>query len=157
MVVCDLDGFKQINDRFGHMEGNKVLRLVSEALRSRCREYDYVARMGGDEFVLLLPGSDRKSIQGRIAEIRQIAIETGMPSRAAFRSASARPTIRKTAPMRRSCWPKRISACIRRNSSERSTRWRCISRSRWRLQLRLKACGAGNLAQPAFSRPEKEG
>ena len=80
VVVCDLDGFKQINDRFGHLEGNKVLRLVSEALRSRCREYDYVARMGGDEFVLLLPGSDRRSIQGRIAEIRQIAVGTGMPA-----------------------------------------------------------------------------
>jgi diguanylate cyclase (GGDEF)-like protein len=80
VVVCDLDGFKQINDRFGHLEGNKVLRLVAEALRSRCREYDYVARMGGDEFVLLLPGSDRKSIQARIAEIRQIAIGTGMPA-----------------------------------------------------------------------------
>ena len=80
VVVCDLDGFKQVNDRFGHLEGNKVLRLVSEALRSRCREYDYVARMGGDEFVLLLPGSDRGSIQARIAEIRQIAIETGMPA-----------------------------------------------------------------------------
>jgi diguanylate cyclase (GGDEF)-like protein len=80
VVVCDLDGFKQINDRFGHLEGNKVLRLVSEALRVRCREYDYVARMGGDEFVLLLPGSDRRSIQGRIAEIRQIAIGTAMPA-----------------------------------------------------------------------------
>jgi diguanylate cyclase (GGDEF)-like protein/putative nucleotidyltransferase with HDIG domain len=79
VVVCDLDGFKQINDRFGHLEGNKVLRLVSEALRSRCREYDYVARMGGDEFVLLLPGRDRGAIQARIEEIRQIAIGTGMP------------------------------------------------------------------------------
>jgi diguanylate cyclase (GGDEF)-like protein/putative nucleotidyltransferase with HDIG domain len=80
VVVCDLDGFKQVNDRFGHLEGNKVLRMVSEALRSRCREYDYVARMGGDEFVLLLPGSDCGSIQARIAEIRQMAIETGMPA-----------------------------------------------------------------------------
>ncbi|MGA3078076.1 MAG: HD domain-containing phosphohydrolase [Bryobacteraceae bacterium] len=80
VVVCDLDGFKQVNDRFGHLEGNKVLRLVSEALRSRCREYDYVARMGGDEFVLLLPGSDHRSIQARIAELRQIAIGTGMPA-----------------------------------------------------------------------------
>jgi diguanylate cyclase (GGDEF)-like protein len=80
VVVCDLDGFKQVNDRFGHLEGNKVLRMVSEALRSRCREYDYVARMGGDEFVLLLPGSDRGSVQARIAEIRQMAIETGMPA-----------------------------------------------------------------------------
>ncbi|HTQ54771.1 MAG TPA: HD domain-containing phosphohydrolase [Bryobacteraceae bacterium] len=80
VVVCDLDGFKQINDRFGHLEGNKVLRLVAEALRSRCREYDYVARMGGDEFVLLLPGSDRRSVQSRIAELKQIAVGAGMPS-----------------------------------------------------------------------------
>ena len=78
VVVCDLDGFKLINDRHGHLEGNKVLRLVADALRSRCRDYDYVARMGGDEFVLLLPGNDRRSIQGRIAEIRQTAIETGI-------------------------------------------------------------------------------
>jgi diguanylate cyclase (GGDEF)-like protein/putative nucleotidyltransferase with HDIG domain len=80
VVVCDLDGFKQINDRFGHLEGNKVIRLVSDALRSRCREYDYVARMGGDEFVLLIPGSDRRSIQAPIAEIRQLAVGPGMPA-----------------------------------------------------------------------------
>jgi diguanylate cyclase (GGDEF)-like protein len=79
VLVCDVDGFKQVNDRFGHLEGNKVLRLVSEALRSRCREYDYVARMGGDEFVLLLPGTDRRSTQRRIAEIRQFAMGAGMP------------------------------------------------------------------------------
>jgi diguanylate cyclase (GGDEF)-like protein/putative nucleotidyltransferase with HDIG domain len=80
VVVCDLDGFKQVNDRFGHLEGNKVLRNVADALRSRCREYDYVARMGGDEFVLLLPGGDRKSIQGRIAEIRLLAVDTSTPA-----------------------------------------------------------------------------
>ena len=54
MLVCDLDGFKQVNDRFGHLEGNKVLRYVADGLRENCREYDYVARMGGDEFVILL-------------------------------------------------------------------------------------------------------
>jgi diguanylate cyclase (GGDEF)-like protein/putative nucleotidyltransferase with HDIG domain len=80
VVVCDLDGFKQVNDRFGHLEGNKVLRLVSDALRNRCRDYDYVARMGGDEFVLLLPDTDRGSIQARIAEIRQLALGAGMPA-----------------------------------------------------------------------------
>ena len=56
VVVCDLDGFKQINDRFGHAKGNEVLRTVASGLRSVCRGGDYVARLGGDEFVLIMPG-----------------------------------------------------------------------------------------------------
>src|SRR5581483_4304980 len=73
VLVCDLDGFKQINDKFEHLEGNGVLRAVAQALRESCREYGYVARMGGDEFVLLLPGSDRESIQGRVQQLSRIA------------------------------------------------------------------------------------
>ena len=72
VVVCDLNGFKQINDRFGHLEGNRLLRTIGDYLRSTCREYDYVARMGGDEFVLLLLGSDQSQISDRIAELGQI-------------------------------------------------------------------------------------
>jgi diguanylate cyclase (GGDEF)-like protein/putative nucleotidyltransferase with HDIG domain len=71
LLVCDLDGFKQVNDRFGHLEGNKVLRFVAHKLRESCREYDYVARMGGDEFVLLLPGMTADTVGTRIAEFRQ--------------------------------------------------------------------------------------
>jgi diguanylate cyclase (GGDEF)-like protein len=77
VLVCDLDGFKQVNDQYGHLEGNRVLRDVSEALRSHCREYDYVARMGGDEFVVLLPGNDQTAIAARIEELRQIAWQAG--------------------------------------------------------------------------------
>jgi diguanylate cyclase (GGDEF)-like protein len=55
VLVCDLDGFKQVNDRFGHLKGNEVLQCVAKGLRERCREYDYVARMGGDEFVIVVP------------------------------------------------------------------------------------------------------
>jgi diguanylate cyclase (GGDEF)-like protein len=77
LLVCDLNGFKHINDRYGHMEGNRLLRDVAEALRGNCREYDYVARMGGDEFVLLLPGNDHSDITHRIEQIRQITRYAG--------------------------------------------------------------------------------
>jgi diguanylate cyclase (GGDEF)-like protein/putative nucleotidyltransferase with HDIG domain len=77
VLVCDLDGFKQVNDRFGHLEGNKVLRYVADVLRENCREYDYVARMGGDEFVILLPGSDREAVYRRISEFQSIACGDG--------------------------------------------------------------------------------
>ena len=65
VMVCDMDGFKQINDRFGHLEGNRVLKLFAHALKETCREYDYVARMGGDEFVLIAPGLWRKTRRRR--------------------------------------------------------------------------------------------
>ena len=77
VLVCDLNGFKQINDRFGHLEGNRVLRDIGETLRGSCREYDYVARMGGDEFVLLLLGQDQTAVAERIDQIRQIVWRAG--------------------------------------------------------------------------------
>ena len=55
VLVCDLDGFKQVNDRFGHLRGNEVLQTVAKGLRETCRGSDYVARMGGDEFVIVVP------------------------------------------------------------------------------------------------------
>jgi diguanylate cyclase (GGDEF)-like protein len=58
VLVCDLDGFKQVNDRFGHLDGNRMLQLVAGVLKRNCRERDFVARMGGDEFVLLLRDVD---------------------------------------------------------------------------------------------------
>jgi diguanylate cyclase (GGDEF)-like protein/putative nucleotidyltransferase with HDIG domain len=77
VLVCDLDGFKMVNDCHGHLVGNKVLRAVGNALRESCREYDYVARMGGDEFVLILPASDRESMMQRIEEQREIGGAAG--------------------------------------------------------------------------------
>ncbi|MBM3784916.1 MAG: diguanylate cyclase, partial [Acidobacteria bacterium] len=77
LLVCDLNGFKMVNDRFGHLEGNRVLREVAMRLRELCRDYDYVARMGGDEFVLLLPGLPQGSVNARMAELTQLVTDAG--------------------------------------------------------------------------------
>jgi diguanylate cyclase len=55
LVMGDVNGLKLINDSFGHELGDKLLRKVSEAIKSACRTDDIIARMGGDEFVILLP------------------------------------------------------------------------------------------------------
>ncbi len=55
LVIGDIDFFKQINDRFGHRAGDKVLQIIAKELRRRIRRTDFVARFGGEEFVMLLP------------------------------------------------------------------------------------------------------
>ncbi|HET9699058.1 MAG TPA: HD domain-containing phosphohydrolase [Terriglobales bacterium] len=77
VMVCDLDGFKAINDRFGHLEGNKVLRVFANSLRSVCREYDYVARMGGDEFIIIAPGLTREASDEKAQLLNQLAVDAG--------------------------------------------------------------------------------
>jgi diguanylate cyclase (GGDEF)-like protein/putative nucleotidyltransferase with HDIG domain len=77
LMVCDMNGFKKINDRFGHLEGNRVLRLFAQALKDSCREYDYVARMGGDEFVVIAPGLALDAAAKKVEQIRPLARQAG--------------------------------------------------------------------------------
>ena len=78
VMVSDMDGFKQINDRFGHLEGNRVLRLFAQALKDSCREYDYVARMGGDEFVVIAPGLNADAAKKKTAQMLALAKQAGI-------------------------------------------------------------------------------
>jgi diguanylate cyclase (GGDEF)-like protein len=77
VMVSDMDGFKQINDRFGHLEGNRVLRLFAHSLKETSREYDYVARMGGDEFVVIAPGLTPEAAMRKAEQMRDLAQQAG--------------------------------------------------------------------------------
>jgi diguanylate cyclase (GGDEF)-like protein len=77
LMVCDMNGFKKINDRFGHLEGNRVLRLFAQAVKDTCREYDYVARMGGDEFVVIAPGLAADAAAKKAEQLRPLARQAG--------------------------------------------------------------------------------
>lgn len=77
VLVCDMNGFKKVNDKYGHLEGNRLLHSVAKKLKESCREYDYVARMGGDEFVLVLPGLLEDQLQQKLERLRAITTDAG--------------------------------------------------------------------------------
>lgn len=77
VFVTDLNGFKEVNDRFGHLEGNRLLQNMATALKLHCRDVDYVARMGGDEFVVVLPGVDLELAEEIAGRFRKATVEVG--------------------------------------------------------------------------------
>lgn len=78
LLVFDLDGFKAVNDQYGHLTGNRLLQLVAQGLRENCREYDFVARMGGDEFVMVLPGVTTEAVGHRLQRMRAYVERVGL-------------------------------------------------------------------------------
>lgn len=74
MAILDLDHFKRINDGYGHLAGDKVLKIVADQLRKRLRGRDFIARFGGEEFVLLLPQTS-PAAGAQVAETLRAAIE----------------------------------------------------------------------------------
>lgn len=75
LVMCDIDDFKGINDRHTHVVGDEVLIRFAELLRSNARESDMVARVGGEEFILLLPETDLVGAEA-VAEKLRFAVES---------------------------------------------------------------------------------
>ena len=83
VVYTDIDNFKLVNDRFGHLEGDRLLSLTAEIMRQSVREIDQVARLGGDEFVLLLSDTDAEGaskVMDRLrSDLTAMALEQGWP------------------------------------------------------------------------------
>lgn len=79
VLYIDLDGFKEINDNFGHHVGDIVLRTVAQRMRSTVRETDLVARLGGDEFTVLCPqvenGTELEDLAKRLVAAMKVPIE----------------------------------------------------------------------------------
>jgi diguanylate cyclase (GGDEF)-like protein len=71
VIMADVDGFKAINDRWGHDAGNRVLQTFAEVVRSILRREDSAARFGADEFVCVLPGADREQARAIAERIQQ--------------------------------------------------------------------------------------
>lgn len=70
VIAADLDGFKAINDSRGHATGDAVLVEVAYRLRKRLRAFDLAYRLGGDEFLILIPGADLAGTRGVAAKVR---------------------------------------------------------------------------------------
>ena len=80
ILVWDVDNFKSINDRFGHLAGDKALRVIAQSLRQRLRETDFIARYGGEEFVTLLCGADLEEAYKVAEQMRLGVMATGFHS-----------------------------------------------------------------------------
>lgn len=78
LLLLDLDGFKHVNDTFGHDEGDRLLRSIAAAVQSQVRRNDVVARVGGDEFAVLLPGATPDHA-ARVAEKIESAVKALWP------------------------------------------------------------------------------
>lgn len=74
IALVDFDDFKRLNDTRGHLVGDAVLAAVSETLKRRIRAHDIPGRLGGDEFLLLFPGTERGDAQAVVDRLRQIEV-----------------------------------------------------------------------------------
>jgi len=79
LILLDVDNFKKVNDTFGHLAGDKVLVMIGKTLVSLCRESDYCARWGGEEFMILLPNTGLDGAVIMAEKIRRVLEQLQFP------------------------------------------------------------------------------
>jgi diguanylate cyclase (GGDEF)-like protein/putative nucleotidyltransferase with HDIG domain len=79
LLMLDLDGFKAVNDSFGHKTGDDILREIGKVIRGQLRDYDFLARYGGDEFVALIPDTSHDDVMDLCGRIEQAVCEFKLP------------------------------------------------------------------------------
>jgi len=77
LIILDLDDFKRLNDEYGHLYGDLVLRKVADTIKANVRDTDIVARYGGDEFAIILPNVDQDLCNSIIERLRESIIKLG--------------------------------------------------------------------------------
>ena len=75
LIMGDVNGLKQLNDNFGHLAGDELLRKTAKILTAACRADEIIARLGGDEFIILLPNAGGNEAEKIIERIKELANE----------------------------------------------------------------------------------
>jgi diguanylate cyclase (GGDEF)-like protein len=71
VIICDINGLKSVNDTLGHKHGDKMIQMIAKVLESTCPKSEFLARIGGDEFILLLSRTDEQASKLLIKQIRK--------------------------------------------------------------------------------------
>ncbi|WP_035013102.1 GGDEF domain-containing protein, partial [Enterovibrio norvegicus] len=71
LAMIDIDHFKSVNDQYGHLVGDKVLKVVARTIHQCLRDTDFIARFGGEEFVVLLPDADEETRKTLLTKVRE--------------------------------------------------------------------------------------
>lgn len=79
VLMLDLDGFKAVNDTFGHKAGDALLKGISKAMREQLRDYDFLSRYAGDEFVAIIPETDKDKIKELCDRLEKAVTEYKLP------------------------------------------------------------------------------
>ena len=69
VIICDVNGLKTVNDTLGHKHGDKLIQAIAKTLESECPKSGFLARIGGDEFIFLLPRTDAEAVYLLIDQI----------------------------------------------------------------------------------------